>query len=883
MNIVYNIPISQYQFGKIMKTFIRFPQTLLFISLLLLSACDKNTPLETQEKARTSTEASRLEAIVKVEGWVSKGEKIDIKYVGQDIPATYSANKIFNTPGYRWWISKHFAIKSDLPKEKVKLYLELLELSYPHYVALFGQAPADIGVKRIAVVYGSSREATKEAMFDDGFTRGVHQYAGGETMYYNRAGYSFPSHREQHQRYIVIHETMHAFHMALNGHSTWAPNWITEGLADAIASHVYDPERRQLKLMVFDRAPMNYIKTGLKQYYAAGQPTITAINNDPTLKRGLNFFIIHFLLADPTRAYYFALFRDRLMEANPHSEATLPTANQLLQSTFPNWAQLEAEFAQFVKQVHASFFIVKGPWEQDGANYWIRSYDPTQTARLDIRFPPAQQGENTLSRPAIRDAERETDQNLIVPTSRLKHLLNLEDSEKYLADTVAPTFLTGAVINYQSAQIKRGKIGLALGIQYSENNQLHLKDYNKDVPFEPNQDSLLQVLIDATNKVLLAPQNLNFSPYQFALSTTMQAAISQSNKLILNLFLVEQKLVLLLQSGDTMQSTSLPIEANIAEQLTTGHMALLVNNARHQIMPILAAHYPRVARPTHAADWTSNNKLYRVFKTCIEFQLDCEPSLSHLIKQLANVPQFKLNDQVEQLFQRVLHQIKDNEAALQALAGLRLSFTQTSSNLEVNVNWADEQPPKANMQLFPENSVQNAISVKPDLSKGHARFEFVDPMFQSATQVNFASKFNWRGHTFSSNQVVNLPLFDGLYLTVDHQIDAGMLTVSAQLTGPYSGLTNGQLVFELLPNALGLIGSSPAEVATDNHRTIRSVKLEPYQKKQWRATFKLDNKSNAIEVSANLDVDGEGIHLRQLIHLEPRLPTMEPTQARLGK
>lgn len=209
---------------------------------------------------------SDMEAVVEVDGRLSKLIKMDTKHVGKTIPYTYSHNKIANSPGYEWWVSKHFAIKSDLPENKVKLYLELLELSYPHYVSLFGAEPVNIGNQRIAVVYGSSRDSTKETMFDDGFTRGVHKHAGGETMYYNRAGYSFPSHREQHQRYIVIHETMHAYHMALTGHSTWAPNWITEGLADSIASHVYYPETDELAVMVFDRAPMNYIASGLRQY-----------------------------------------------------------------------------------------------------------------------------------------------------------------------------------------------------------------------------------------------------------------------------------------------------------------------------------------------------------------------------------------------------------------------------------------------------------------------------------------------------------------------------------------------------------------------------------------------------------------------------------------
>ena len=81
-------------------------------------------------------------------------------------------------------------------------------------------------------------------------------------------------------------------------------------------------------------------------------------------KRGLNFLIIHFLLTDPWRYHYFKRFISELMAANPHSKATLPTANTLLKSTFPNWQQLEIDFADFVNAAKPSFYIVNGPWEQ---------------------------------------------------------------------------------------------------------------------------------------------------------------------------------------------------------------------------------------------------------------------------------------------------------------------------------------------------------------------------------------------------------------------------------------------------------------------------------------------------------------------------------------
>ena len=176
--------------------------TLSLIFILSTSACETTSKTPTLKTSSSSTTAishssidipspEQMQANVIISGRVSTVKQIDIINVGQQIPYTYSAGKIGNSKGYQWWVSKHFALKSDLTEDKVRLYLELLELSYPHYVALFGAQPPNIERQRIAVVYGSSRTRVREAMLDDGFRRGVHKTAGGETMYYNRAGYSF--------------------------------------------------------------------------------------------------------------------------------------------------------------------------------------------------------------------------------------------------------------------------------------------------------------------------------------------------------------------------------------------------------------------------------------------------------------------------------------------------------------------------------------------------------------------------------------------------------------------------------------------------------------------------------------------------------------------
>jgi len=185
-----------------------------------------------------------MDADVVVSGLTATMQKIDMVHVGRNVPKTYAGDRVGNSPGFTWWVSKHFALKTDRTEDHARLYLELLELTYPYYVEHFGDEPPAIDHTRIPVVYASSWNQAREAMIDDGILRGPS--GGGETMYFNKVAYSFPSFYEEHQRYIVIHETTHAFQMCLTGESRLIPTWFTEGIADSLAHHVYDPKAHRL-------------------------------------------------------------------------------------------------------------------------------------------------------------------------------------------------------------------------------------------------------------------------------------------------------------------------------------------------------------------------------------------------------------------------------------------------------------------------------------------------------------------------------------------------------------------------------------------------------------------------------------------------------------
>ncbi|MCF6433956.1 hypothetical protein [Pseudoalteromonas sp. MMG022] len=559
---------------------------LLFCALILTGCAQTHSP---SEPKHNTVNLDSLDVDITVVGRTSTLNHIDIAFLGKTIPNTYSNGKITNSRGYNWWASKHFALKSDLPEDKVRLYLELLEMSYPHYVELFSMAPDNIDKQRIAVVYGSSRTRVQEAMLDDGFLRGVHDNAGGETMFYNRAGYNFPSHRQHHQRYIVIHETMHAFHMALNGHSTWAPNWITEGLADSIASHVYDPEKKQLTVMVFDRAPMNYITTGLEQYAQGDSPTIEQINDDPALKRGLNFFIIHFLMNDPMRQLQFKRYLKELMQLNPHSDQTLPVANKLLKTVFSDWQQLEHEFAQFVASIKPTFDIVSGPWEQNGNAYWLRSDNANALHQLNI-FPSPTTVHPVMDfpKPTLPDPLKNNDWDL------------------------------AAKIDFEPAQLQRGEIGISL---YGGGFVAAL------------------TLIDGNRfKLELADSQ---QTQELALTPQLRKGIMTGSHLVIGVKQYAEQLFIKLDTQS--QSQTMVFALPDGSSMNTNEMSLLGKGMNHKLTPYIKAHtftLPKLAAD-NANPWyfSDADDLLELVMQCAQFKTilnDCDKTLKNMVSQLAD-------------------------------------------------------------------------------------------------------------------------------------------------------------------------------------------------------------------------------------------------------
>ena len=107
-------------------------------------------------------------ANVIVNARTSTAYRILISALGDRIPPTFAGDRLKNTEGFSWYVSQHYALKTDFPLERARHYLTLLELAYPHLVQMFGREPTGIDQKRMAVIYAKDKQKLAQALASDG-------------------------------------------------------------------------------------------------------------------------------------------------------------------------------------------------------------------------------------------------------------------------------------------------------------------------------------------------------------------------------------------------------------------------------------------------------------------------------------------------------------------------------------------------------------------------------------------------------------------------------------------------------------------------------------------------------------------------------------------
>lgn len=292
---------------------------------------------------------------------------LDVARVGKADPHDLSCGDfVTETPGFSWYCSRHWAIKTDLDESGAASVLELLELAWPHYLATFGAEPLS-GRLRLALVVASDRNALKRAMVSDSMFSfslgGVTQEGYGCSYLYAGTPYQ--------TRYIVLHEATHLFQYALTGNTRKVHGFFTEGVADYLSSHVFDPEAHALAVNVLDRAPIhNHLADGLAEWREAGEPAFSEIYADPSPSRGLSVLLTAFLQSTPEYAEKWRGFCRRLvLNDGPDGESGKETSDRLLGELYGGTAAIDAPFAAWMRSLSPSYALLRREFDQEGGTF----------------------------------------------------------------------------------------------------------------------------------------------------------------------------------------------------------------------------------------------------------------------------------------------------------------------------------------------------------------------------------------------------------------------------------------------------------------------------------------------------------------------------------
>jgi len=317
---------------------------------------------------------SKTPARVVVNGRTSTAVDVEIVKVGQELPRTYSAPACKSIPGYDWYVSQHFALRSEVSEEQSRELLLFAELAYPHFVWIFGREPPGIETTRIAFSYSKDLDSLKRASDVDVGGVGWRGGGGGVTLAGSGLSYNYPSGGlKSHRRGLMMHENLHAFQFAVTGHSSFhTPVRFYEGITYSLEQHVYDPSKRQLTVQVFDRASGNiYHDTALSRQ----REDFVSARDLWKGKEGLGYrpdlysLWMHFLFADTDRRMRHRVWLDELLHRDP--DVTLEEKDaELMEDLFAPTNELDRAFADWIAKRRNSFTYVDWGFEQEGDTLW---------------------------------------------------------------------------------------------------------------------------------------------------------------------------------------------------------------------------------------------------------------------------------------------------------------------------------------------------------------------------------------------------------------------------------------------------------------------------------------------------------------------------------
>ena len=314
---------------------------------------------------------------------ISSLKVVDIvKVTGSEAPLTYSGDLIGPYPGFSWFVSRHYAILSDMDDDSVRDALVLMELAWPHYVRTFQWRPPASDTHRQAIVLASSRSVLEDCLLHDS----IHaKLLGGLTLEGFGCAYLYAGAPYQ-TRYILLHEGTHLYQYSLSGDTRGCYGFLLEGIADFLSSHIYVPGSRILHVNVLDRAPIhNHLADGLTDWRKLGKPSFSALLDDPSPSRGLSVLMTAFLQRDKETTAKWHLFCERVVRDMAQKDAK-HTTMKAFRAIYGEPKSLDASFAKWMSSLKPTFNLVDRDFDQS-AEWRFTALPPSNaTARLEMKM-----------------------------------------------------------------------------------------------------------------------------------------------------------------------------------------------------------------------------------------------------------------------------------------------------------------------------------------------------------------------------------------------------------------------------------------------------------------------------------------------------------------
>ncbi|MCK6447271.1 MAG: hypothetical protein L6Q99_12850 [Planctomycetes bacterium] len=480
-----------------------------------------------------------------VSGRTSTLRSIEVANVGHTIPKTYAEGHLVDVEGFEWFVSRHYALQTDYSAERAKHLLSLLELAHPHYVELFGRELPDSDTTRMAVVYGASKESLDKALKANGI---AWDFGGGGITYERlNIAYQYPSGTLQyHQRYILLHECAHLYQVCLEGTTFTTPSWYFEGVADALAHHVWEAAPSRLTVDVVDKPTVNdWYHDGLETF--AREPfTASDILAGRRGGRDLGFLLVTYLASDLERAQRFAIWRDELFRLDLYAKCQ-DDSLRLVDELF-GVQTLDRDFDAWLKARRSSFRYVDWGWEQDGDS--LMSYGWPQTgafSQTDLLFEPG-------AKPA---------HDRYVMDYPLHARSRLVDEPRRGVDEP----IVGCLVGFRENP-DAGEVGLALGVEGR---------------------SFASARVDRRQTLILDASDLGGERRELALSDAFRAATQPDYEIGLTLCIRRERLELVARAGDpsapVVAELSVPLDPQQRERSLRRPLAVISRGGKHWITP----------------------------------------------------------------------------------------------------------------------------------------------------------------------------------------------------------------------------------------------------------------------------------------------------------